>query len=118
MGRKKKEIVEEFAENIKPLEEDALNLPVSDDETVPVDSFSADSVVSDLIVTENPSEILEVNPVMKKIHCSASAVNVRACAEGEILFTIKNLSKILVEDEKDGWVKITGYVKADLVSEL
>ena len=131
MGRKKKEVVEEVKENIKPMEDDALNLPfddvdapveVSDNLVVdeaPVEVAETSADFSDnLVINENPVNVKNDAPVMKKIQCSASAVNVRACADGEVLFTVKNLSKVLVEDEKDGWSKITGYVMTDLIKEL
>lgn len=131
MGRRKKEIIEE-----KPVEmvENAMNEPVQTEDLV--ESVSEEvteevptvevPVVDDFVeaeITEAPveditSSNIEKEPVFKKIQCGASLVNVREKPDGDVLFTIRNLSKVRVEGEENGWVKISGYVMADLVKDL
>lgn len=110
MGRRKKE--EAILEAPVEMKEDAINLPENSDEK------SAEKIASDAEASTFDSEPQNKYPIFKKIKSPSSAVNVRACANGEILFTIKNNSKIIVENEEDGWCKISGYVMAELVGEL
>lgn len=117
MGRRKKEVVD-VVENPTPMVEDAMNLPVEDvkEESTEIETENVvEAPVEESPVTEAP---VASEPVFKKIQCGASLVNVRAEPDGEVLFTIRNLSKIKVEDEKDGWVKISGYVMKELVKDL
>ena len=100
MGRRKKE---EIIENPAEMKEDALNLPISDE------------ISPELSVEKVPDKI---SPVIKKVSCSASAVNVRDAENGNVMFTIKNNSKVIVEKEENGWCKISGYVMSELVKEL
>jgi len=67
-------------------------------------------------VTETKKEeVKETKPVLKKIHTSATRVNVRDGANGNIVCQLPNGTPVLVEEEKDGWCKITGYVMAELI---
>lgn len=131
MGRKRKDV--NVTENPTPMVEDAMNLPVDDvkEESTEIETENVveapveDAPVEEAPVKENePVEEkteeapLASEPVFKKIQCGASLVNVRAEPEGEVLYTIRNLSKVRVEGEMDGWVKISGYVMADLVKDL
>ena len=125
MGRRKK-VVEEVVENPTPMVEDAMNFPVEDvkEESTEIETENVvEAPVKDVPVEEAPVEEdapkpVTSEPVFKKIQCGASLVNVRAEPDGEVLFTIRNLSKIKVEDEQDGWVKISGYVMKELVKDL
>lgn len=90
----------EVEEDVKPEEKEDIK-PMVKEEVKPV-------------IKEEPRK----DPVFKKIVCPASAINVRDGAEGNILFTIKNYSKVMVESEADGWTKIVGYVKSELVHEI
>ena len=87
MGRKKK--VEESVENIIPMNEDAMNLPVEQCN----------------------------NPVKKRIRTGSSLVNVREAPNGEVMFRIQNGTPILVDEIKDGWAKISGYVMVELIGD-
>lgn len=131
MGRRKKEIIEE-----KPVEmvENAMNEPVQTEDLVESVSEEVSEeaptvevpVVDDFVeaeITEAPVEDttpanMEKEPVFKKIQCGASLVNVREKPDGDVMFTIRNLSKVRVDGEENGWVKISGYVMADLVKDL
>ena len=121
MGRKRKDV--NVTENPTPMVEDAINLPVEDvkEESTEIETENVveSSVEENEPVEEKTEEApLASEPVFKKIQCGASLVNVRAEPEGEVLFTIRNLSKVKFEEEKDGWVKISGYVMKDLVKDL
>jgi len=125
MGRKRKDV--NVTENPTPMVEDAMNLPV-DDEKEESTEIETENVVESPVEENEPVEEASVEqdtpkpltsePVFKKIQCGASLVNVRAEPEGEVLYTIRNLSKVRVDGEMDGWVKISGYVMADLVKDL
>ena len=122
MGRKKKEVVD-VVENPTPMVEDAMNLPVEDvkEESTEIETENmVEAPVEENEPVEKKTEEapLASEPVFKKIQCGASLVNVRAEPEGEVLFTIRNLSKVKVEEEKNGWCKISGYVMKDLVKDL
>ena len=139
MGRRKKEVVD-VVENPTPMVEDAMNLPVEEEndgfvnietenvvepvseeiqEEVPVDETPViKEPVKEAPVIEETPKTLASEPVFKKIQCGASLVNVRAEPDGEVLFTIRNLSKVKVEEEKDGWCRISGYVMSELVKDL
>lgn len=125
MGRRKKEVVD-VVENPTPMVEDAMNLPVDDvkEESTEIETENVveapveDAPVEEAPVEEDAPKPVASEPVFKKIQCGASLVNVRAEPDGEVLFTIRNLSKIKVDDEKDGWVKISGYVMKELVKDL
>ena len=99
MGRRKKE--ENIIENPVPMAEDAMNPPI--DEEKPEEK-TADS--------PKASTFMRVNSPTAKINC-------RAEANGEILFTIDNRSKvsILGEVELDGirGTEIRGFVMSDLL---
>lgn len=99
MGRRKKE--ENIIENPVPMAEDAMNPPI--DEEKPEEK-TADS--------PKASTFMRVNSPTAKINC-------RAEANGEILFTIDNRSKVLIlgEVELDGirWTEIRGFVMSDLL---
>ena len=99
MGRRKKE--ENIIENPVPMAEDAMNPPVEEEKP---EEKTADS--------PKASTFMRVNSPTAKINC-------RAEADGEILFTIDNRSKvsILGEVELDGvrWTEIHGYVMSDLL---
>ena len=103
MPRKKKS-EEVVSEVIEPMKNDALNEPVTITNSESDDSEP--SVVS-----------VQVKPVEKIINCNASLINVRDGEEGNVLYTLKNKTKILVESEQNGWAKIIGYVKSDLISD-
>ncbi len=94
MPRKKK--VEEVKEAVVPMSEDAMNPPV--------DTY-----------TEEAAEETFVFPCRKKIVSPTSKVNVRDGVGGNVLFTLDKGTEVIVEEEKDGWCKITGYVMSDLV---
>jgi hypothetical protein len=120
MGRRKKEVVD-VVENPTPMVEDAMNLPVDDvkEESTEIETENVvEAPVEESPVEDDAPKPVASEPVFKKIQCGASLVNVRAEPDGEVLFTIRNLSKIKVEDEKDGWVKISGYVMKELVKDL
>lgn len=115
MGRRKKEFAPEAP---IPMNDDALNVPV---ETVA--DNSSDEIVAEVAASIEQPNVAEIEPKLaeispKKIYCSASRVNVRSKADGEVLYTIPNLSKVLVEEEKDGWCKIVGYVMSNLITDL
>lgn len=135
MGRRKK--VVDVVETPTEMKEDAMNAPVEEEIKDFVEP-QTENVVEDVPTVEVPVEKEEEvpyiepqvsdvkpavsEPVFKKIQCGASLVNVRAEANGEVLYTIRNLSKIRVEDEVevDGvkWFKISGYVMGELVKDL
>lgn len=139
MGRRKKEVVD-VVENPTPMVEDAINLPVEEEndgfvnvetenlvepvseetqEEAPVEeALVVEEPVVEAPVVEYAPKTLASEPVFKKIQCGASLVNVRAEPDGEVLFTIRNLSKVKVEEEKDGWCRISGYVMSELVKDL
>jgi len=99
MPRKKKEVVEEVA---TPMSEDAMNPPVDEEK--------------EEVKEKVKEEVKETKkPVLKKIHTSATRVNVRDGANGNIVCQLPNGTPVLVEEEKDGWCKITGYVMAELI---
>ena len=98
MPRKKKEVVEEA---VTPMSEDAMNPPVKE--------------AKEEVKKEVKEEVKETKPVLKKIHTSATKVNVRDGANGNIVCQLPNGTPVLVEEEKDGWCKITGYVMAELI---
>lgn len=125
MGRKRKDV--NVTENPTPMVEDAMNLPVEDakEESTEIETENVveapveeNEPVEEAPVEQDAPKPLASEPVFKKIQCGASLVNVRAEPEGEVLYTIRNLSKVRVEGEMDGWVKISGYVMADLVKDL
>lgn len=94
MGRRKK--VEEAIENPVPMAEDAMNSPIEDtQETTAPEPFGF--------------------PCRKKIVSPTSKVNVRDGIGGNVLFTLDKGTEVIVEEEKEGWCKITGYVMSDLV---
>ena len=100
MGRRKKE---EIIENPVEMKEDAMNPPIQ----------------AELVGEKNEEPVVEKNsPVFKKVSCNANYVNVRDGENGQVMFTIKNNSKIIVESEANGWCKISGYVMSELVKEL
>ena len=122
MGRRKKEITPE-----KPVEmiNDAMNIPVEEanEPVLP----SEDPVEALIVDAEAPSieepisatiEPIEIKIAPKKISCTASRVNVREKPDGDVLYTIPNLSKVMVEKEENGWCKIVGYVMSELVKEI
>ena len=141
MGRRKRE---EVIETVEPMVEDAMNAPeeaVAEEsraEDLSLDTNQVHETVEPLVELDNsdiaplidasvPVELanepivaeLRAEPkkevVEKTISTSASRVNVRKCADGDVLFTVANGSKVLVEDEHDGWSKITGYVMTSLL---
>lgn len=138
MGRRKK--VVDVVETPTEMNEDAMNAPVEEEindfvepqtENRIVFDNKVESVVEDVpninvpVVEENEEEYVEEapkplasEPVFKKIQCSASLVNVREKPDGDVMFTIRNLSKVRVEGEENGWVKISGYVMKELVKDL
>lgn len=132
MGRRKK--VVDVVETPTEMKENAMNAPVEEeikDFVEPQTEEVVDDVLTvDVPVEEDVEPVQEVveekveekplasDPVFKKIQCGASLVNCRAVPDGEVLFTIRNLSKVRVEDEKDGWCKISGYVMSELVKDL
>ena len=131
MGRKRKDV--NVTENPTPMVEDAVNLPVDDvkDESTEIETENVvEAPVEDAPVEEAPVEEnepveekteeapLASEPVFKRIQCPVSLVNVRDKPDGEVMFIIRNNSKVIFEGEKDGWVKISGYVMADLVKDL
>jgi len=99
MGRRKKE--ENIIENPVPMEDGAMNPPVEEEK---IEEKTADS--------PKASTFMRVNSPTAKINC-------RAEADGEILFTIDNRSKvsILGEVELNGvkWTEIHGFVMSDLL---
>ena len=100
MPRKKKS--EEIVETVEPMKDDAMNPPVDE--------------VKEKVKEEVKEEVKETKkPVLKKIHTSATRVNVRDGANGNIVCQLPNGTPVLVEEEKDGWCKITGYVMAELI---
>lgn len=119
MSRKKKS---EIVEEITPMKDGDMNEPIIDTTEEVTEKIEP---VVEKVKEEVKEEVKPVakaepkkEPVFKKIVCPASAINVRDGAEGNILFTIKNYSKVMVEDEADGWTKIVGYVKSELVHSL
>ena len=130
MGRRKKEFVEEkpvaMVENAmnEPVEEEIKDTVEPQTENVVVDVPTVEVPVAEEVkeaeITESPKA--ENEPVFKKIQCSASLVNVRDNPNGDVLFTVRNLSRIRVENEVevDGvkWTKISGYVMSELVKDL
>lgn len=112
MGRRKKEFEPETP---VVMNEDAMNIPFSD-ETIEEEVDEIKPSIDEPIVAEIEPKSAKITP--KKIDCTASRVNVRSNPEGDILYTIPNLSKVLVEEEKDGWCKIVGYVMSELVRDL
>lgn len=128
MGRRKKsEIVEE---QVTPMKEDAMNVPVEEvnDEVIeesevasevkeevtePVEESPVEEVKEDVV-----EEVKKFEPVKKRIQSTSSLVNVREKPDGEVLFRVQNGTAVVVEDEVDGWCKITGYVMKELVGEL
>ena len=137
MGRRKKEVV---VETPVEMTEEAMNAPVKEEndgfvnvetenvvepvseetqEEAPVEEAPVvEEPVEEAPVVDETPKALASEPVFKKIQCGASLVNVRAEPDGEVLFTIRNLSKVKVEEEKDGWCKISGFVMAELVKDL
>lgn len=103
MPRKKKEVVEEVA---TPMKDDAMNPPV-DEAKEEVKEEAKEKVKEEVKETKKP--------VLKKIHTYATRVNVRDGANGNIVCQLPNGTPVLVEEEKDGWCKITGYVMAELI---
>lgn len=114
MGRKKKT---DIVETVEPMKEDAMNLPES--ERVSADNGLINAKQENMAFFEDrePANIVEKTPevVEKVISTSASKVNVRNAPNGEVLFTVNNGSKVLVEEEKDGWCKVTGYIMSGLL---
>ena len=109
MGRRKK--IDVVAENPTPMENDALNLPVEEKTEEAVEESKQE-------VIEPVKEDEIKSPVAKRVNSPSSLVNVRESPNGEILFRLNNGQKIMVEDEKDGWSKITAYIMTELVGEL
>lgn len=129
MGRKRKE--ETVIENPTPMAEDAMNLPV--EEKVEVENEVNEELV------ENPVENVEeavveeeraeeealkepeknaeqiIAPIFKTVRSNTSLVNVRLEPEGEVLYTIRNGSRVACLEEKDGWTKVVGYIKSELL---
>lgn len=104
MPRKKKS--EEIVESIEPMKDDAMNPPVDE----------AKEKVKEEVKEKVKEEVKETKkPVLKKIHTSATKVNVRDGANGNIVCQLPNGTPVLVEEEKDGWCKITGYVMSELI---
>lgn len=67
---------------------------------------------------ETPMEEAMNPPVenqCKRISKAHSRVNIRDGAEGNVMFALSSGVKVLVEEEKDGWSKIVGYVRSDLL---
>lgn len=99
MGRRKKE--ENIIENPVPMAEDAMNPPVEEEKP---EEKTADS--------PKASTFMRINSPTAKVNC-------RAEADGEILFTIDNRSKVSVlgEVELNGikWTEIHGFVMSDLL---
>lgn len=137
MGRKKKS-VENVNEVIVPMKEDAMNEPVLAESEENEVIEEASDVKEEIPTVEEKvveSEIEEVSksepeknddsrasvlssPTKMRIHSSSSLVNVRQSPNGDVLFRIANNTPVLVEEEKDGWCKITGYVMKELVGVL
>lgn len=128
MGRRKKfEIVEE---QVTPMKEDAMNVPVEEVKDEVIEESEVASEVKEEVtepVEEAPveevkeevvEEVKKFEPVKKRIQSTSSLVNVREKPDGEVLFRVQNGTAIVVEDEVDGWCKITGYVMKELVGEL
>ena len=105
MPRKKKSetVVQEVFESMK---EYAMNPPVDE----------VKEKVKEEVKEKVKEEVKETKkPVLKKIHTSATKVNVRDGANGNIVCQLPNGTPVLVEEEKDGWCKITGYVMSELI---
>ena len=55
--------------------------------------------------------------VKKRILSTSNLVNVREKPDGEVLFRIHNGAPIIVEETKNGWCKISGYVMEALIGD-
>ena len=100
MGRRKKE---EIIENPKEMKEDAMNPPIS-------------SEISPEVISENVDKKNLL--VFKRVNCPTAFANVRDGENGEVMFTVKTNSKVIVENEANGWSKISGYIMTELLQEL
>ena len=116
MARKKK--TENVVENPTPMEEDAMNLPEVDN----VESENVEQEVVEPSVEELPTVIEDEKdanaiqaPIFKVISSKTSLVNLRVEPEGEVIRTVRTGSKVLVVEEKDGWSKVQGYIKSELL---
>ena len=143
MGRRKK--TETVVENPTPMEEGAVNQPeessaeektedslpkVSDDVQNSLEKVSndvqnslekvEDNIADVILGAENVPVVEEKKeekkaPVPKVVVTTASKVNVRKVPNGDVLFMINNGSQVMVEEEKDGWSKVTGYIMTELL---
>lgn len=112
MGRRKKT---EIVEQVVPMSDEALNAPVEETKNVKTEDVQNNEPITEPVIARQ-EEIK--NPVLKRVKSPSSLVNVRQSPNGEILFRLNNGAKIMVEEEKDGWSKITGYIMTDLVGVL
>lgn len=51
---------------------------------------------------------------VKHINCGTK-VYVREKPEGEILCIIPDKTKVIIEEEADGWSRVVGYIKSELL---
>ena len=129
MGRRKK--TETVVENPTPMEEGAMNLSEESgavEEKTEVSSEKVeekvenslekveDNVADAILGAENIPVVEEKKePVQKVVVTTASKVNVRKVPNGDVLFMINNGSQVMVEEEKNGWSKVTGYIMTELL---
>ena len=66
-------------------------------------------------IDEITLEPLTSVPRKMKINSSSTFVNIRENPDGEVMFFLKNNTPILVEEEHDGWCKVSGWVMSALV---
>lgn len=102
MPRKKNS--ENVNEVVKPMKDDAFNPPVEDIKTPIEDEKKVEKKISE-------------KKGKKIISSSANLINVRTNPNGEVLFRLKTGTPVIVEEEKDGWCKIVGYVMTEFVKD-
>lgn len=90
-------------------------------ETVETPSEKVEDNIADAILGAENVPVVEEKkeekkaPVQKVVVTTASKVNVRKVPNGDVLFMINNGSQVMVEEEKDGWSKVTGYIMTELL---